>query len=101
MACSYVLLPRAQMDFENIVRYLSVELASPSAAVRFVDEFEKNIALVYGQPEMYPLSRMSEVAARGYQAMPVMRYIVLYAHRDDKIVVAHIFHSLQDYARYV
>lgn len=40
MACSYVLLPRAQMDFENIVRYLSVELASPSAAARFVDEFE-------------------------------------------------------------
>ncbi|WP_297182029.1 type II toxin-antitoxin system RelE/ParE family toxin [uncultured Enorma sp.] len=101
MACSYVLLPRAQMDFENIVRYLSVELASPSAATRFVDAFEKNIALVCGQPEMYPLGRMSEVAARGYRVMPVMRYIVLYAHRDGKIVVAHIFHSLQDYARYV
>lgn len=101
MACSYVLLPRAQMDFENIVRYLSVELASPSAATRFVDAVEKNIALVCGQPEMYPLSRMSEVAARGYRVMPVMRYIVLHAHRDDKIMVAHIFHSLQDYARYV
>lgn len=51
MACSYVLLPRAQMDFENIARYYSVELASPPAAARFVDEFEKNIALACGQPE--------------------------------------------------
>lgn len=89
------------MDFENIARYHSVELASPPAAARFVDEFEKNIALACGQPEMYPLSRMSEAAARGYRAMPAMRYIVLYAHRDGVIVVAHIFHSLQDYARYV
>ena len=101
MACSYVLLPQAQIDFENIFRYLSVELASPSAAERFVDEFEKKIGLVCDQPEMYPLSRMDEVAARGYRAVPVMRYIVLYAYRDDSIVVAHIFHSLQDYARYV
>ena len=76
MACSYVLLPRAQIDFENIARYHSVELASLPAAARFVDEFEKNIALACGQPEMYPLSRMSEVAARGYRAMPAMRYIV-------------------------
>ena len=42
--------------------------------------------LVCEHPEMYPLSQMDEVAARGYRAMRV---------------VAHIFHSLQDYARYV
>ncbi len=101
MACRYVLLPRAQEDLEGIVRYLSVELANPSAATRFIEEFEKSIALVCGHPEMYPLSRMPEVAARGYRAMPVMRYIALYAHRDGMVAVAHIFHSLQDYARYV
>lgn len=101
MDSSYILLPRAQEDFEGIVRYLSVELASPAAARRFVDEFEKGVALVCKHPELYPLSRMPEVAARGYRAMPVMRYIALYAIRDGKIIVAHIFHSLQDYARYV
>ena len=69
--------------------------------VMFVDEFEKGIALVCKHPELYPLSRMPEVAARGYRAMPVMRYIALYAIRDGKVIVAHIFHSLQDYARYV
>lgn len=34
MACDYVLLPRAQADFEEIVRYLTVELDSKKAALR-------------------------------------------------------------------
>ena len=101
MACEYVLLPRAQADFEGIVRYLAIDLASPQAASRFVGEFEERISLVCEHPEMCPLSRMPEVAARGYRAMRVMGYMVLYAHRDERIVVAHVFHMLQDYARYV
>lgn len=101
MACDFVLLPRAQADFEEIVRYLSVELDSKKAAQRFVEEFESKVALVCEHPEMYQLSRMPEVASRGYRTMSVMRYVVLYAYRDSRVVIAHIFHSLQDYARYV
>ena len=101
MACDYALLPRAQEDFEEIVRYLSVELDSKRAAVRFVEEFESKILLACECPEMHPLSQMPEVASRGYRVMPAMRYVVLYAYRDGRIVIAHIFHSLQDYARYV
>ena len=101
MACDYVLLPRAQEDFEEIVRYLSVELDSKRAALRFVEEFESKVLLACEYAEMHPLSRMPEVASRGYRVMPVMRYVVLYAYRDGRTVIAHIFHSLQDYARYV
>ena len=101
MACEYVHLPRAQVDLDDIVRYLSVDLASPGVAVRFLDEFEQKVASACEFPEMYPMSRMPEIAARGYRAMPVMRYVVLYAYRDERILVAHIFHATQDYARYV
>lgn len=66
-----------------------------------VKEFESKVLLACEHPEMHPLSQMPEVAARGYRVMPVMRYVVLYAYRDDRLVIAHIFHSLQDYARYV
>ena len=83
------------------MRYLSVELDSKRAAVRFVEEFESKILLACEYSEMRPLSQMPEVASRGYRVMPVMRYVVLYAYRDGRIVIAHIFHSLQDYARYV
>ena len=64
MACDYVLLPRAQADFEEIVRYLSVELDSKKAALRFVEEFESKVLLACEHPEMHPLSQMPEVAAR-------------------------------------
>lgn len=101
MACDYVLLPRAQADLDDIVRYLSVDLASPGAAARFLGEFEQGMASVCAFPELCPISRLPEVAARGYRSLPVTRYVVLYAHRDNRIVVAHIFHATQDYARYV
>lgn len=101
MACDYVLLPRAQEDFEEIVRYLSVELDSKRAAVRFVEEIESKVLLACEYPEIHPLSQMPEAASRGYRVMPVMSYVVPYAYRDGRVVIAHIFHSLQDYARYV
>ena len=101
MACDYVLLPRAQADIDEVVRYLSVDLDSPAAARRFVDELSSQVAAVCAFPEMYPLSRMPEVAARGYRVMPVRRYVVLYALRDNRVVIGHVFHASQDYARYV
>lgn len=101
MACEYVLLPRAQADLDDIIKYLAVDLASPNAAGRFLDEFEQRMTSVCMFPEMYPMSRLPEVAERGYRAMPILRYVALYAFRDGRIVVAHIFHAAQDYARYV
>lgn len=101
MACDYILLPRARADLDEIVRYPSVDLGSPAAGRRFVEEFSSRVASVCTFPEMYPLSRMPEVAARGYRAMPVWRYVALYAFRDNRVVIARVFHASQDYARYV
>ena len=101
MAYEYVLLPHAQRDFDDIVQYLAIDLASPQAARHFIDEFVKKMALVCQSPHLYSLSRIPEIANRGYRPMPVMRYVALYSIRGDLIVVAHIFHQSQDYARYV
>ena len=40
MASELVILSQAQRDVEEIVRYLARDLASPSAAARFLDEFD-------------------------------------------------------------
>ncbi len=101
MAYELVLLPRAQHDFDEIVQYLAIDLASPQAAGRFIDEFEKKAGLVCENPCLYPLSRIPEISARGYRSMPVLRYVALYSARENLIVVAHIFHQSQDYARFV
>lgn len=101
MAYELVLLPRAQHDFEEIVRYLAVDLASPQAAGHFVDEFERKTELLCENLCLYGLSRIPEVAARGYPPMPILRYVALYSVRENLMVVAHIFHQSQDHARYV
>ncbi|MGN0071760.1 MAG: type II toxin-antitoxin system RelE/ParE family toxin [Atopobiaceae bacterium] len=101
MGFKCILLPQAQLDYESIVRYLAVDLASPQAAGHFVDEFDKQAALVCSHPDMYALSRIPEVARHGWRPMRIMRYVALYSVRDDNIVISHIFHQSQDYARLV
>lgn len=101
MACSYILLECAQRDYEDIVRYLALNLGSPKAARRFADEFDKQMRLVCETPELYALLRFPELAKLGYKPLPILRYIALYTVKNGQIVVAHIFHQTQDYAKYV
>ena len=101
MAFSVAMLRSAQREYEDIVGYLSDVLQSPAAARGFADEFDHQLDLVRDNPRLYGLSRMPELAARGYRAFFVKRYIVLYKVSDGRVVVAHIFHQTQDYARLV
>jgi len=101
MTCELVVLPKAQADIENIVRYLAQALASPQAARNFLDELQKQLDLVCEQPRMHPLSRLPRVAALGYRTIRVKRYLALYTYRDNRVILAHVFHQSQDYARYV
>ena len=99
MAFSYVLLAGAQREYADIVHYLCEIAESPQAAAGFADEFDAQIELVCENPYIHALSRMPELAARGYRPFFVKRYVVLYRVANDLVVVAHIFHQTQDYAR--
>ena len=101
MASEPVILPQAQRDVEEIVRYLARDLANPSAAARFLDEFDAKTENVCAMPEPYPAGRLDGLARLGFRVMPVMKYLVLYVPRDGKIVVSHVFHGTRDYARLV
>ena len=101
MASELVILPQAQRDVEEVVRYPARDLASPSAVARFLDEFDAKAENVCAMPEPYPAGRLDELARLGFRVMPVMRYLMLYAPRYGKIVVSHVFHGTQDYARLV
>lgn len=101
MAYRVVILDEAQKEFRCIVAYLADVLGSPRAAARFMDEFDHQLGLVRDNPEIHSPSRMPELAARGYRPMLVNTYIALYKVGGDAIVVAHVFHQSQDYARLV
>lgn len=101
MAYPRAILSSAQLEFESIVEYLAVELANPKAADAFMAEFERQLNLVCDTPELHGLSRIPELAAMGFRPMLVKRYVALYRFDGEKVVVAHIFHQTQDYARLV
>lgn len=101
MAYRAVILDEAQREYLAIVSYLADVLKSPQAAAGFMDEFERQLNFVRDNPEIHALSRMPELAARGHRPMLVNNYIALYKLEGDMVVVTHIFHQSQDYARLV
>ena len=101
MAYRAIILHEAQREYENIVEYLSDVLKSPQAAIHYIEEFAYQLDPVRSNPCIHALSRLPELAARGYRSMLVNSYIALYKVEDDVVVVAHIFHQSQDYARLI
>lgn len=101
MAYRVVILDEAQKEYEAIVAYLIDVLQSPQAAINFMDEFDYQVSIIRENPFIHNLSRMPELAAKGYRTVLVNHYIALYKTSQDLIVVAHIFHQTQDYARLV
>lgn len=49
--------------------------------------------LVAENPELYGLSRVPELAERGYRCAPMNNYIALYKVADGQIVVCRIVHK--------
>ena len=101
MGCRRRILPRAESELEEIVSYLCDILGSPSAARSFLDDFIGQVDAICEHPIMRPLSHLPELVALGYRSAPVGNYLFLYRVTDDWIVVAHVLHQSQDYARLV
>lgn len=101
MAYPRVILSSAQLEYESVVEYLAIELASPKAAGAFMMGFEHQLDLVCDMPELHGLSRIPELVAMSFRPMAIKRYVVLCRFDGGKVVVAHIFHQTQDYARLV
>lgn len=101
MAYEAVILDEAKREFRGITDYLCNVLESPQATAAFMGEFERQIALIVDNPELFALSRLPELAARGYRTAHVNKYAMLYKTEGDLVIIAHIFHQTQDYARLI
>lgn len=101
MAYRRIILNEAQREYRSIVAYLAETLGSEQAALHFIEEFDRQFALVAENPFLHALSRMPELAARGYRSMLVGSYLALHKIDGDAVVIAHVFHQSQDYANLV
>ncbi len=91
----------AAREYEQIVSYLSDVLKSRQAAKGFADEFAHQLENVREDPEIHALSQMPELATRGYRTLLVNRYVALYKIVGQEVVIAHVFHQSQDYAKLI
>ncbi len=101
MAYKVFILDSAQREFKQIVAYLLNGLESPQAAEGFIGEFEHQVSLIEENPHIFAVSKMPELAAKGYRIAFINRYVMLYTMRGDDVFIAHLFHQRQDYARLV
>lgn len=103
MACRVLLTRPAMQDRRAIVSYLADSLASPTAAAKFLDEFDAQIRRISSNPCCFPLSADQALASKGYRKALVLGYVFVYVYDDkeDVATVLRVFHQSQDYARYL
>ena len=101
MACDYVFPDQAKMDLAEAAAYLLAATGSDSASITLLNETEKTIDPICEFPAMHALSRMPELAERGYRAALFGSYVMLYTFSDDTVYIEHVFHQCQDYAHLV
>lgn len=101
MAYKVVILKEAEREYHSIVDYLSNILKSKQAAKNFINEFDKQVALISSNPDIFSLSKLPEVEALGYRSAFINKYVMLYKAEENLVIIAHIFHQTQDYARLV
>ena len=54
MANNYQIFPKAQLDLENIFKYISVDLTNPEAALLLIEKFEDKFKELTLFPNAYP-----------------------------------------------
>ena len=90
----------ARCDIEDIDGYLRFDLSNPQAADHFADALRIAYDAVYANPLAFRLCPDKHLTSRGYRAVGVMHYILIYRYDvdTDVIHIIRIFHELQDYA---
>ena len=101
MACDYVFLDQAKMDLAEAAAYLRAATGSDGVSVALLDDAERTVNLICEFPTMHALSRMPELAERGYRAALFGSYVMLYTFSDDTVYIEHVFRQRQDCAHLV
>ena len=89
----------AENDLRDIVRYISVSLSEPIAALNTMDSIEEAIQNLRDMPRKYPLVMDDRLAALGYRKQIVKNYIVFFTINEKHRVVdvERIFYMRRDW----
>lgn len=99
MASNVRIQPTALKELEAIVAYLAN--FGPHTAGAFLDAWSALLNELSDGSVEYGPSRFEVLARLGYRTALLKNYVVLFFKEEDAVVIAHIFHQRQDYARIV
>lgn len=99
MGLSVRIEPEAEREVDEIVAYLASH--GPNTVKRFLDTYERQLELLSTGSVDYGISKLAELAELGYHSCHINSYAMLYFIDGDELVIAHVFHQSQEYARLV
>ena len=96
-----ILTELAHSDLDQIVAYLAVHLANPTAAGHFLDQVERCYADLQSTPAMFAECHDPRLLNEHYRKALIMNYVLVYKIDEDTrtVTVYRFFYSRQDYDR--
>ena len=99
MAYKLVETALARQDLEDILSYLAVSLANPSAASAFADEVEKCYSALEQMPYLYAQCSSPQLSARGYRKAVLRNYLLIYRVEETQktVYLLRFFYGRRQY----
>lgn len=103
MSYNAILLPAAEDDYQEILRYFERQFDSRQAIRTFVKDFGEVFLRLTETPEIYSYSRDEGLRQRGYRKFLIGRYVALFKIDEEKqtVEIYRIFHGTQNYIKYL
>ena len=89
--------PKAQIDIENIFKYIHDDLFNHQAAYNLLDDFLCSFKSLCSFPEKYPKVSNKYVKDNTIRKMLVKNYIVFYRVQGLEIQIIRVIYGMRDY----
>jgi len=95
MAFSFSFTAAATADLDEILSYLSTELANPTAASAFIDHVEKTISRLVEFPQSGSVVENEFVTAKNIRKVPVGNYMLYYTldNVEETVVIIRVLYA--------
>ena len=102
MSYNVILLPAAEDDYQEILRYFERQFDSQQAIRSFVKDFGEVLLRLEETPTIYGYSRDEVLRQREYRKFLIGRYVALFKIDEPRnaVEIYRIFHGTQNYTKY-
>lgn len=93
----------AHQDLDNIVSYITIQLANPAASSDFLDEVDECYGYMKSNPMMYSKCYDNRLEKEGYRKAVIKNYILVYKVDESAktVSILRFFYGAQDYAKLI